>query len=634
MSLFYVEKQKIYCGGKVAAEAEPLTGFTYRDDWEEMEEGVFRWTRTVIKEECGREDFGTIHMALKLSEPVGFYMIPGVLYRGNSWGKGLEPKGLVHEGKPWVFASHRAGISAGLYCQNEMTALGMWADLASDLSCSCSLTEENGRMTAWLLFPEQEGPVIYCARDTYEERSYVDPYVSGSGAIRLSAVVVVKRRSRADGYDYDVYVQKAWEFFKRENRPVMDDRRVWELGFSFIRDSAYFEENGFAGFCMGLTWMGEGWSQKRDYLEIGWVGQHASLAVSLICKGLIDGDRSDLLKGLKVLDCWAQNAALSNGLFRCRYDRILKYGDQTENREERNDAANLYSVIEEYLEAYHVLKEAGIDRSVYLGMVERLCDFMVRAQDKEGKLGKAWYNDGTCSDEDGTIGCYLASGLCRAYEEFKKEEYVTAARKAFEFYYQEFMENGYTTAGALDTCCVDKESAIPLLETAIRLYEIEGKKPDLERAAAVSHYLATWQYHYDVAFPENSVLGRLGYLTRGGTAVSVQHHHIDCYGLAFYEMWLKLSSLTGDPVWRERAEAIWNNSLFNISDGRLVIKGQRRPTGAQDEGFLQTRWHTKRGEYFGVSEWLVVWHHAFRLKILRKEFLAKRAGYDKEEKNI
>ena len=553
MSLFYVEKQNIYCEGKVVAVAEPLSGFKYREDWEEKEEGVFYWTRTVYSEECDREDFETIHMALKLVEPVRFYMIPGVLYNGNSWGDGLEPKGLVHEGEPWVFASHRSGIPAGLYCQSEKTALGMWAEPSSDLTASCSFSEENGKMTARLLFPEQEGPVIYCARDTYEDCHYTDPYVNKSGIIRVSAVVVLKKRSSADGYDYDVYLQKAWEYFKRENQIIMDKQSVWNLGFSFIKGSAYFEEKGFAGFCMGLTWQSGGWRQKKDYLEIGWVGQHASLAVSLIYKALIDGESADLEKGLKVLDHWAHNAVLPNGLFRCRYDRILKYENETENREERQDAANLYSVIEEYLEAYHMLLNAGIDRSGYLTMVERLCDFITGVQSEDGRLGKAWYNDGTCSDQDGTAGCYLASGLCSAFTEFKKPEYMTAARRAFEFYYREFMECGYTTAGALDTCCVDKESAIPLLETAVRLYEIEGKRLDLERAVVVSRYLATWQYHYDVEFPDKSILRQLEYLTRGGTAVSVQHHHIDCYGLVFYEIWMKLTSLTGDPVWRERA---------------------------------------------------------------------------------
>ena len=113
--------------------------------------------------------------------------------------------------------------------------------------------------------------------------------------------MVLKKRSSADGYDYDVYLQKAWEYFKRENQIIMDKQSVWNLGFSFIKGSAYFEEKGFAGFCMGLTWQSGGWRPKKDYLEIGWVGQHASLAVSLIYKALIDGESADLEKGLKAV---------------------------------------------------------------------------------------------------------------------------------------------------------------------------------------------------------------------------------------------------------------------------------------------------------------------------------------------
>mgnify|MGYP004454459317 FL=1 len=109
-------------------------------------------------------------------------------------------------------------------------------------------------------------------------------------------------------------------------------------------------------------------------------------------------------------------------------------------------------------------------------------------------------------------------------------------------------------------------------------------------------------------------------------SVSVQHHHIDCYGLEICNAWKRLSEQTGDLIWKERAEAIWMNSLQNISDGELVIKGQKRPAGSQDEGFLQTRWHTKRGEYFGVSEWLVAWSTAFRLKILREEKYSMKNG--------
>ena len=73
-------------------------------------------------------------------------------------------------------------------------------------------------------------------------------------------------------------------------------------------------------------------------------------------------------------------------------------------------------------------------------------------------------------------------------------------------------------------------------------------------------------------------------------------------------------------------------TIFRWTNGYKMDKGgpkvHRTRVSCRPDG---TR---RKGDYFGVSEWLVVWHHAFRLKILRKEFFAKRVGYDKEEKNI
>ena len=39
-----------------------------------------------------------------------FYMIPCVVYNGNEWGDGQEPKGTEKNGEPWVFPSDRVGL--------------------------------------------------------------------------------------------------------------------------------------------------------------------------------------------------------------------------------------------------------------------------------------------------------------------------------------------------------------------------------------------------------------------------------------------------------------------------------------------------------------------------------------------
>lgn len=629
MGVFLLEGNGIYKDGRKIAEIKEEKDAV--DELRELEEGVFSWRRCMQVNREGKQDYGQLVMTLRLTEEPDFYMVPGVNYNGNDWGDGKEPKGIGADGIPWKFASHRAAVPAGMYCQNTQAAFGLYGELTNSGGFSGFMTKEkDGAFTMNLQFPETEEPRVYCARDAYEETPYRESCLWNTGNIVLEAVLVLKARSQK--YDYDKFLQTAWNGLKEQAEPIRTEEEVWKLGFCFVKDSAFFRENGFSGFCMGLTWNGKQWVQKRDYLEIGWVGQNASLAVSLLYRYALEQDRQSLELGLEVLDCWAARAPLPNGLFRCRFDRIQKYGRDTDNREERNDAANLCSAVEEYLDAFYLLQSLGegLERENYRSLARNICDFIMGIQQEDGRLGKAWYNDGTCSDEEGTIGCYLAKALCTAYRYEGERTYIEAAERSYGYYYREFIRYGYTTAGALDTYCVDKESAMPLLSTALRLYEYTGKENYLEQAVEISNYLATWQYHYNIPFKEHTILGQMRYRSRGGTAVSVQHNHIDCYGLEFYEDWIKLAELTGDCSWRERAEAIWRNSLYNISDGTLIIKGQRRPAGSQDEGFLQTRWHTKKGEYFGVSEWLVVWNTAFRLKILRKEYLVRRRGLRKE----
>lgn len=669
MSGFYYENGCIFRGKEPVLRLQISERPGVRELVEERAPGLFCWERRIRKREAGTQDFLRAALRASLTEPVKYYMIPGVLYNGNPWGEGREPKGTGRNGVPWTFAWHRSGIPAGLFCQSKRWAAGMWGDIGCGQGFSGSLEAACGAeipITMCIHFPEQEGPQIYCARDTYLNESCYAAAVSVGEELVLRVFLWV--REAEEPFDYGAYLDTVWNMYREYGRETPEarepqgekgrsgmqrreppqktvctpkngenganeearKRKVWELGIRFLTESAWFEEREFCGFCMGLTWNGTRWEQKRDYLEIGWVGQNASCAVSLLYDGLLARRRAHLEQGLKILDCWTRGM-LPNGLFRCRYDRIQAWGSRIRNREERQDAANLYGAAAEYLEAYRLLKAHGIERERYRSLALGICGFALRAQEPGGRMGKAWYNDGSCCGREGGIGCYMVLTLCLGYEETGEKAYLEGAARGFSYYYGAFLRDGFTTAGALDTCCIDKESALPLLKTALFLYEHTGEAHYLKCAGKVSYYIATWQYHYNVKFPSESVLGQLGYRTRGGTAVSVQHHHIDCYGLLIYEDWLKLARYTGTPLWEERAEAVWENSLQNISDGALAVKGQLRPAGSQDEGVLQTRWHTKRGEAFGVSEWLVVWNTALRLKVLRKEYLSSRGEKRKED---
>jgi hypothetical protein len=80
---------------------------------------------------------------------------------------------------------------------------------------------------------------------------------------------------------------------------------------------------------------------------------------------------------------------------------------------------------------------------------------------------------------------------------------------------------------------------------------------------------------------------------------------------------LRLSELTGNVQWKERAKAFWCNASQGISDGTLYVNQRLRPAGAQDEAVFHTRWGRRVSPAFGLSQWLPTWPVAFRMENLR-----------------
>ena len=206
--------------------------------------------------------------------------------------------------------------------------------------------------------------------------------------------------------------------------------------------------------------------------------------------------------------------------------------------------------------------------------------------------------------------------MIKAFEATSDKSYYESAIKAYNYYYGEFAKLGYTTAGALDTWCIDKESSISLLRAALSLYDITGDSTYIAKAERTSQYLSTWLWHYKDRYENESDITRYDYNTFGATSVSVQHNHLDVYALLWVSEWLRLAELTGRDIWREKALAIWTNGCQLISDGTLEINGRVRPVGGQNEAFFNCIWG-----YNGksrINNWLVAWPGAFRLETLRK----------------
>ncbi|HHX01973.1 MAG TPA: hypothetical protein GX739_04795 [Firmicutes bacterium] len=616
------ESQQLYAGDQLIGELclDMPAGVTLQDSAvEQVQPGVFKISKTFSSNEQ-IESFRLV-VDFKAHYRTSWAMIPAVSYNGNHWGKGGEPKGFIKDGTPWSFSYSRVSVAGATYSEGANWSVGLFGDINStDAPFSCSLIPGDTHTVHRLIWPEEEGPCTYFQKNKYQEAFQRMISLEAGSEFRICVYLVVVA-VHTEKLSYDHMLDFAWNINYHRQEPWYPPEELWRLGVHYAKHSLYVEESIYRGFSKGLRWNGEEWKLRPTarYL-VGWTGQNISLANSMLYSYIRSGNEDDLQIGLNTLTTWAVHARLDNGLIQCLFDHILS-GDVQRGLQ---DACNLSDAAVNFFEAWQLLGQIKVDhdRELYKEVALGICDFAVAHQFPDGNFGKSWSNAGECIDPNGTIGCYLVLPLLQAYRITGDQKYLTSAKRGYDYYVGNFLADGYTSAAALDTYCIDKESAIPLLKSSLQLYELTEDQRYLQLAESASYYLATWQWHYTTPFPAGTPLAEMNYDIFGGTSVSTQHHHIDPYALVFVEDWFRLAEFTGRDIWRQRAKAVWANASMGVSDGQLVINGMQRPIGSQDEGFFHTYWgapNRNTGNPMGnVSYWLVAWPTAFRLQVLRR----------------
>ena len=624
--------------GKDYAAILPVAGAV--DTFERIEDGVWRWHR--------RTEVPTDHMRMEmilLGEP-SFTMIPAVSYNGNGWGDIAEYVGdRAEDGTPWSFASHRVTIPACTYSENAQISLALMAEPNSNSACSLYKVEEGEKHV--LIFPEEEQP------KTLQRHFWGEPF-QGTMEPRCDFEgILLAKPSDGTRHRYKELLDFAWRYYGHAIKAPRTAAELYRLSIAYTRSLFMRERDGFAGFVTGSQWHPDinAYKKKEHRYELGWVGQSASMANAFLYDYVQNGDTDNLEMALEAHDAWLKygegkgkflSAKMEYHRFRelpfetmtaadldrwewgeDQFESLLNKVGKPQRRNEKgllaitHDACNLGTGADQYFEAYDLLQSVGIDKPEYFKAAIDTCDFALESQDESGCFAKAWDDNGKILAKKGTIGCFLVLPILTAYKKTKDEKYLSAAVRAFDFYYDELEREGFTTAGALDTYSIDKESSSPLLRDALALYEITGDKKYVARAEKIAWYLCTWMMHFTVEYPEDCLISKLGYDTFGSTSVSTPHQALDQYALRDVLSFLKLYEITGYEQWKERAIAFWCNTSQGISDGTLFLNKRLRPAGAQDEAVFHTRWGRYTTKPFSPSQWLPAWPCAFRLENLR-----------------
>lgn len=549
-------------------------------------------------------------MEMHFLEPCVHRTIPAVLYDGNPVGKDHEYKGFCHEGEPYVIAGHRTSVQAASCSEGERHSMAMWSE--SEASVSLIPTPEGSIHR--VIWPVQEGPRALMSDGwgpAYREEG------KPSRSFRVLIAIGGSGRETA----LRTMLSRAWNcaMNMRTTQGVMPSRDLWDASVSFAK-LLYTEENdGFRGFAIGLLWDGKRWVKRRENrYEAAWCGQNISLAVSLLVHSRLNGDFEAGVVAQNVLHSWTSMARTEKGLY------LTRYGNPDTDP---IDACNLGDYVCQLLYACRELKRQGMSFQEAENAAWDILNYISPQVGEEG-APSFWSQDGCVLSLEGFGGAFLIPALAEGYRYFGRQEYLEKAAGLFSFYSERLRKQSFGTSAALDTACVDKESAIPLLKGGVLLYKITGEDAYLQNAEDAAWYLSTWQWHGTNRMRPGSGLDRLHYDTFGGTAVSTSHHHMDAYALSYVPALCELGTLTGNKAWRERAEAAFRNGTQGISDGTMALyDGDVRPRGASDEGFVHTNWgRVTQGaglwnDAYETTRWLVAWPCAFRLEVLRQDFM-------------
>lgn len=597
---------QIVMEGKTVLTIDVPAGCT--DSFVPLGDNAFRWTR-----KC-ETPVDRMKLTLKAGYMPRYFQIPSVNYNGNGWGSGAQYSGYCCGDEPWSYAWHRVAIPACTYSESEDFAVALFGEEKGGMSCSI-YPQENGLIQE-LIWPEVEAPKVLSKR-CWEDPYYgtMEPTDTFTGILMVMKAGKKRERMR-DLLDF------SWKYFYRDVKMCYTPERVKELDLLYIRSMWQQRFNGLVGFLNGVNWDEEmcAWKKYPIAFEIGWCGQNGAQSCAMLDQYLENGDKDALHKAISTLDSWDENAFLPNGLMYVKLQAKPDHLDSIMNGTIPTvlDTCNLGTAATYFFRAYDLCKQAGVDRPNYEKRAFGLCDFFARAQCPNGEFAKSYFVDGSIDSAHGSVACFVIPPLFEAYRRTGDRKYLDTALKGLDFYLGEFHKGGCTTAGALDSNCIDKESGAPLLRAVMLAYEITGEQKYLDDAVDVAYYLASWQWHYTIDYSKDTLLGQLNVDTYGSTAVSAAHNALDHYGIYYIPEYLKLAELTGNDIWRQRARAIWYNGIQMISDGTLLVRGRVRPAGSQDESFRHTRWGRTDRKLYLPCEWCTVWQGTFRHAVLQE----------------
>ncbi|MDX2176856.1 MAG: hypothetical protein SF028_10335 [Candidatus Sumerlaeia bacterium] len=199
--------------------------------------------------------------------------------------------------------------------------------------------------------------------------------------------------------------------------------------------------------------------------------------------------------------------------------------------------------------------KADLTREQWLGAIASSVNYAMSAQRQDGAFPSYFdLTTGRPTSYEGFAGAAWIPAIAAAsailYRPHFREVLVAAATYYMDLMQQEFLCGSVEDQPLVPTCDDAHWAVIAFLT----MYEFDRDPRWLALAIKAADYALTWRFTYNVSFPKGTFLGKMDFKTRGGDIFSVASPYLCCNGLVSYPEFLKLSALTGDKYYKDRAE--------------------------------------------------------------------------------
>jgi len=544
------------------------------------------------------------------------WMIPGIFYKHNrvdgcrrvypSFGtEGRDASRMVS--KAWSFRSDRSATPAVFLWNSRMGAYVLADERfgvtdqnrqgagMTGLYFRAERTSAEIGMTA----PYSESPVqyAYCHPD---RTTPVETWVQVEKNVVLDWEVTLGVGARAiHSYDPVLRAQAQHVATSHPLRPWMESQAAEELvahgllqwhadpDKGVVYETAAFDK--YFGKLGGYV--------DRPVMHSGWVNG-APVAYAMLLRGYDQNDEALIHAGRAVVNRISE-ALTPIGTFWPEWDEETGWTTGLNPKESWVHARTLADTALYMVRALRLQVKKGKTHFAWLQSIQSNLDFAVGIQREDGCLGTCYdVESGTVTEWDGCGGMAWIGALVAGSALLYDPKYREAARKAGA-YYARFIEDEFLYGAAEDQYLTPTvEDGYCAVAAYLLLYELDRGEKWLRLARRAADWALTFRFTYNVAFSRQSLLGLYEYRTRGADISSPAAHAICNQALWTYPEMIKLTNLTGDAYYRDRAEEHRISCLQMIAreDGEF---GARK--GMVPHQLYHTDWWQPKGCLLSLS---------------------------------